>query len=788
MLENFFKTAFRNINRNRGFSFLNISGLAVGMASALLILLWVHNELTYDRAYKNSDHLYQAWNRDKGNNGINCWNVTIKILGPTLKKDYPEIEKATRVNWDASILFSVGEKRLNVIGTMVDPDFLTMFGFPFLEGDMNSALSKPDNIVITEKLSKTLFGKTDPMGKTVRLDNKHDFAVSGVMKDLPTNTDFHFEFLLPWSYMRTINQEDSSWDYNSTHNFILLKPNASITSVNSKIENVVIKHGQGELTTKVFLYPVSRLHLYANFVNGKEAGGKIEMVKVFTLIAVFISLIACINFMNMSTARSERRAKEVGIRKVAGALKYSLIIQFIGESILITSIAGLIALLIVQISLPAFNILTKKQLFIDFSNFYFWVSYFGFILFTGIFAGSYPAFFLSSFKPISVLKGSFKKAEALVTPRKVLVIMQFTFAIILIVSTIIIERQVKYAQDRETGYNKNNLVYIFLTGDIEKNYAVIKADLISTGIAESVTKTSAPLTEGWSSGGANWSGKNINDRTEFNFYNSDGNLVKTAGLHLVQGRDMDLFKYPTDSTAVILNEASVKVMGFKNPIGMIIDHGAWNSDWHVVGVVQDFILQSPYEPIKPLVIQGPRATWFNLIHIKLNTSRSISSNMAAMEKVFKTYNPNYPFEYHFIDEQYAQKFSDDNTTGTLSALFSGLTIFISCLGLFGLAAYMAEKRVKEIGVRKMLGASVAGIATLLSKDFVKLVIISIFIASPIAWLAMNKWLEGYNYHITISWWIFLAAGLVAILIAILTVSFQAIKAAVANPVTSLRSE
>ena len=788
MLRNFFVIAYRNIIRNKSFSIINISGLAIGMASAMLILLWVQNELTYDNFYKNRDRLYQSWNRDKGNNGINCWAITPKPLAPGLKKDYPEVEKATRVGWDEAILFTVGETKINITGTMVDPDFLTMFNFPFLKGDMNSALNERDNIVITQKLSKKLFGNEDAMGKTVRLDNKYNFVVSAVMKDLPNNTQFDFEFLLPWSYMSTIHQDDSSWANNSTHNYVLLKPNASLASVNKKIENIIIKHGQSDWTTKSFLYPVSRLHLYGNFVNGVEDGGKIQTVKVFIIIAIFILLIACINFMNMSTARSEKRAKEVGIRKVVGAQKKSLIFQFIGESILIALIAGIVALFLMQVSLPVFNTVTKKELFIEYDKMYFWFAFIGFILFTGIIAGSYPAFFLSSFKPVAVLKGTFKKTNALISPRKVLVVLQFTFAIILIVCTIIIEQQIKYARDRETGYDKNNIAYTFLAGDILKNYELIKNDLISKGIAIAVSKTSAPLTEGWSSGGAQWTGKQINDRTEFNYFNTDGGIVPTAGLTLLQGRDIDLKSYPTDSTAIILNEAAVKAMAFKNPVGQIINPGSPNINWHVIGVVKDFIIQSPYETVKPMIIQGPTGDWFNLMHVKLNSSNSTAKNIADMEKVFKTYNPQYPFEYHFIDEQYAKKFSDEQTTGTLSAFFAGLTIFISCLGLFGLATYMAENRIKEIGVRKVLGASVAGITALLSKDFIKLVVVSIIIASPVAWYAMDKWLSSYNYRIGISPFIFLIAGLMAILIALFTVSFQSIKAALANPVKSLRSE
>jgi putative ABC transport system permease protein len=798
MIKNFFKIAYRNLLRNKGFSFINISGLAIGMASAMLILLWVQNEMSYDSFYKNGDRLYQAWNTYKSNDGLVCSNVTTKMLSPGLKQEYPDIEKATRVFWDEAFLFSVEEKKMNVTGNMVDPDFLTMFSFPFLKGDMNTALNNPYNIVITQKLSKKLFGDEDAMGKTIKVANKYNFKVSGIMKDLPGNTQFDFEYLLPWSQMKTTGQDDSCWGCNSTHNYVLLKPNTSITAVNEKIKNVITKHTDTSNTMKTFLYPVSKLRLYSNFENGKPSGGKIETVRVFTLIAVFILLIACINFMNMSTARSEKRAKEVGIRKVAGAQKGSLVGQFLGESILIAFIAGVIALIIVQLCLPAFSSVIGKQLIIntpaikqmgiDYSNIYFWLLFIGFILFTGIIAGSYPAFFLSSFKPIAVLKGSFKSAHALVTPRKVLVVLQFSFSIILIICTIVIQRQIKYSQERMTGYDKNNLVYIPIAGDILKNYDLIKNDLINKGIATGVSKTSAPITEGWSSGGADWPGKDPNDRTEFNFFNTDGGIVKTTGMHLLQGRDIDFKNYPTDSTAVILNEAAVKVMRLKNPIGQVIDHGAWDADWHVIGVVKNFILQSPYEPIKPMVIQGPKANWFNVIHVKFNQAHSTAQSIADMEKVFKQYNSEYLFEYYFVDEKYAVKFSDEQTTATLTAFFAGLTIFISCLGLFGLATYMAENRIKEIGVRKVLGASVQSIATLLSKDFIKLVIISIVIASPVAWWAMSKWLSGYNYHINISWIIFFEAGLLAIVIALLTVSFQAIKAAVANPVKSLRTE
>jgi putative ABC transport system permease protein len=786
MFKNYMKIAFRSLARNKGFSILNISGLAIGMASALIILLWVENEVGYDGFYTNSDRLYQAWNMGRGNEGINCWNVTPKVLGPALKRDYAEIEKSTRVGWDATILFSVGDKKLNVKGTMVDPDFLTMFSFPFLKGDVNTALNRPNDLVITEKLSQRLFADREAIGQTVRIDNKYDFTVSAVMKDLPNNTQFDFDYLLPWSFMRTRKEDDSSWENNSVRNYALLKPNTNITAVNQKIADIYIRHLGRGTTTKSFLYPVSRLRLYSSFENGKPAGGKIATVRVFVLIAAFILLIACINFMNMSTARSEKRAKEVGIRKVVGAQKFSLIAQFLGESVFISLLSGLLALVIVQFTLPPFNLLTSKQLVIGYDNIYFWFSFLGFILFTGLLAGSYPAFFLSSFRPVAVLKGTFKKAHALVTPRKALVVLQFTFAIVMIVCTFIIEQQIVYARERQAGYNKNNITYTFISGDIEKNYELIRNELIGKGIALSVTKTSAPLTQGWSDGGMEWPGKDPNDRTNFNFFHADDHLVATAGMQLLQGRDLDLKNYPTDSTALILNESAVRVMHLQHPIGQVLN--ANDEHWHVVGVIKDFIIQSPYDPTKPMVIMGASSGWFNLIHVKLNGAHPTAQNLAGMEKIFRQYNPDYPFEYHFIDEEYARKFSDEQTTGTLSGFFAGLTIFISCLGLFGLAAYMAENRIKEIGVRKVLGATIINIATLLSRDFIVLVFISILIATPIAWYSMSQWLDGYQYHIAITWWIFLAAGVIAILIALFTVSFQALKAAIANPVKSLRSE
>ncbi len=792
MIKNFFKVAYRNLLRNKSFSILNISGLAIGMASAMLILLWVQNELSYDRVYTKTDRIYKMYNRDKVNGELLAMDQSPTALASALKQDYPEVEDAVRFR-RVTFLATVGEKHLNVQGAFADSGFLSMFSFPLLKGSEGNALSDNYNIVLTENLAKKLFGDEDPVGKTVRIDTADNFTVTGVLKDLSGNTQFDFEYLLPWNYMIQLGWDDGkNWVQNFTNTYASLKPGASQKSFDEKVKNIIISHTKGseaESKAEVFTQPLSRLYLYSRSENGQLIGGRIEMVRLFIIIAIFILLIACINFMNLSTARSEKRAKEVGIRKVAGALKSSLIMQFISESILISFIAFIIAITIVQLSLPGFNQLIGKQLSVNFEDPFFWLFAVAFILFTGFIAGSYPAFYLSSFAPVKVFKGSFKKINALVTPRKLLVILQFTFAIILIICTIIVEQQVKFAQERDAGYNKNNLIYTFTQGDVNKHFDLIKHDLLSSGAAIAVTKSYSPITKRWNDGsGFQWQGSAEADKkTDFVWFGSDAGFVKTIGVKLAEGRDIDVYNYPTDTMAMLLNEEAVKIMRLKNPIGQIVTFTPDGRQWHVVGVVKNFILESPYEKINPMMIVGP-SQFFQVVHIRLNPANTADVNLAKAEKIFKQYNPQYPFEYYFADEYYAKKFSDEKRTEAFAQLFAALTIFISCLGLFGLASYMAENRIKEIGVRKVLGASMMNIAFLLSKNFLKLIIISVIIASPVAYIAMSKWLSNYQYRTEIHWWIFFSAGLLAIIIALITISFQAIKAAIANPVKSLRTE
>lgn len=792
MTKIFFRGIYRNFLRNKGFSAINMTGLAIGMAAAILILLWIQDEKSYDQFHQHKDRIYEVWNSVPMDGKLATWNTVSALTARAIEKDIPEVERAVRTDRASNLLFTVGDKKVMKSGILVDTGFFQLFTFPMIKGNPYTALNDLHAVILTEKTAKGLFGEEDAMGKIIKIDNRESFTVSGIIKDIPENSRFKADFLLPYSALKYRETVDYGWSDNSTPTFVLLKPNASFASVAPKIK-VLKQHYDDEaknLKWQLFMYPLERWRLYSSFTNGVEDnGGRSTFVKIFGIIAALILLVACINFMNLSTARSEKRAKEVGIRKVVGAHKASLISQFIGESVFISLLAGIMAIGIVMISLPAYNQLTEKKLFIDFYDINTWIIFIGFILFTGFLAGSYPAFFLSSFQPVKVLKGTFKKVNGLVTPRKVLVVLQFTFAIVLIISTIIIKQQMDYAREREAGYNKDNLVYHFMTGDISANYTLIKNELLQSGIVKAVTKTNSPLTDRWSNGwGQNWQGKDPDDKTPFDRYLADEGLGATAGLQFVQGRDFDLKQYPTDSTGLIINESALKVMKFKDPIGQVVsDLGV---EWHVVGVIKDFILTSPYEPTRPILICGAKSSFltFQVVQMKLSGKTATAESLKTMESIFKKYNPEYPFDYKFIDEAYARKFENERRQGTLAALFAGLTIFISCLGLFGLATYMAENRIREIGVRKVMGASVASITTLLSKDFVKLVLVSFLIAAPLAYWIMYHWLQDYAYRVNIQWWVFAVACILTITIAILTVSYQSIRAALMNPVNSLKRE
>lgn len=785
ILNSYFKVIVRNLTRFKGFSFINISGLAIGMASAILILLWVQNELSFDSFHEKKDRIYLVYNRATFEGKLECWPAVPSLLTPLLQTSYPQVEDVTRLNGIGGIVLHVGDRNFIGDGMMVDPGFLNIFTFPLKEGNIQQALHSPRSIVLTEKFAKKLFPDRDAMGMTIRVDSNAYFKVEGIVKDVPTNSELSFEYLLPYSYMHDVRWYRPSWTDDGTRTFVLLKPGVNQAAIDHSLRNVIKEHASN-VTNEVFLYPFAKWHLYSRFENGKLVGGNIENVRLFSVIAVFILLIACINYMNLSTAKSVKKAKEIGIRKVVGAGKASIILRFLGESIFLSLIAGIIALGIAQLSVEGFNWLTYKSLYLPYDQPYFWAALLGFVLITGLIAGSYPAFYLSTYKPISVLKGIFKTTYNLVSVRKALVVFQFCFAIVFIICTTVIYRQINYASKRDPGYNRDHLAFAYVNGEINNRYQAIRQELLNSGAATSVTRSNSPITYVWSSDNHyKWQGADPNKKIYFNEFHADNDFVETVGLKLIAGRTIDTRIYPTDTTAVLLTQSTVAAMGLKNPIGQIITNP--QGSWTVVGIVKDFIPISPFYTVNPMIIQGPK-NWFGAVTFRLNPKYSLADDMTKIESIFKRYNPEYPFTYRFVDEADAEKVEEQRRLGIQSAIFGSMAILISCLGLFALSAYMAENRTKEIGVRKVLGATVFSVWKLLSKDFVLLVIIAFLIASPVAYYFMHSWLQSYPYRIGISWWIFAIAGAGALAITLLTISFQAIRAALANPVKSLRSE
>lgn len=784
-LNNYFKTSFRTLLRNKTFSFINVVGLAIGMAGAVLLLLWIQNVYTFDGFHTKKDRIYQLYNRAKSSDGkIDAWGVTAHPVGPALKASWPQIEEVVRTNWVGAFVLKYRDKQLQLGGYLTDASFLQVFDFPLLKGDASTALTRPHSIVLTQATAVKLFGEEEALGKVIRIDSNVNFTVTGVLKDLPKNTRFDFDYLVPWSYTKEVGWNNTDWGSSSILTYVLLKPGVTEEAANKLIVDFVKKNAPGE-AIELFLHPLSKWQLWSRFENGKIAGGAIEAVRLLGIIAAFILLIACINYMNLSTARSEQRAREVGIRKVAGAGRGALVAQFITESVIIASVAGVLALIIAQLALGWFNELTGTELVIPYNRMGFWLSGIAFIVFTGLLAGSYPAFYLSAFRAVKVLKGTFKAVHAMVTPRKVLVVVQFGFAIVFIICTLIIYRQILHVQRRDVGVDMDKLAFVYVKGDMRKNYQLIKNELLNSGAVAAVTRTNCPVTDIWShTNRYSWEGKAPDEKPSFVQFLADNDFTETIGLRVIAGRDIDTRQYPADSTAMLLTESAVKKMKLSQPIGQLIKDE--RTTWHVIGVISDFIPGSPFEPVRPIVLQGPDKDWFGAISFRLKDESK--ATLQKVEQVFRQFNPDYPFDLHFAAANHSNKFRGTEYTGKLAAVFAGLTIFISCLGLFALATYVAESRTKEVGVRKVLGASVSAIVSLLSTGFLKLVFIAFLVASPIAWWMMHSWLQHFAYRIEIGWWVFGVTGLVSVLIAILTVSYQALKAALANPVKALRNE
>lgn len=784
MIKNYFKIAWRNLFRNKGFSITNILGLTIGITCTILILLWVQDELGYDRFHKNYDNIYQVIANRDFNNQVFTDRSMVLPLASELENSSPQIKHAVVTTYQQEHVLSHGEDKIKKQGYFVSDHFFDVFSWKFIKGNAITALKEPNSIVLTRSCAKAFFGDEDPINKVLRVDNNQDVKVTAILDDAPGNSTFKFDWIAPFNYDDPDTKHAmTEWVNSSWNVFIQTVPNADTSLLNSTITKTKRAHGKDDIST-YFAFPMSQWHLYSDFDKGVNIGGMIEYVRLFSVIAIIILLIACINFMNLSTARSEKRAKEVGIRKTLGSDKKQLILQFFFESMILTLIAFVLAVIAVVLLLPSFNMLVNKQLSFNFTEPMFWLIAIGIILFTGLVAGSYPALYLSSFNPVKVLKGSVVSGNRTILPRHVLVVSQFVISILLISATIIVYQQIQHVKDRDMGYNPDNLVMVPSTPDTDKSFAVIKQQLLGTGMITNVTRTSSPITEvWWNTGSPDYDGKPANAQIIMGGLAVDVDFTKTMGIKMLQGRDFS--GTPGDSTSMILNKAAVDAMKLKNPVGMQMRYG---KTYTVIGVSDNVIMTSPFEPAYPMLIVYESGDGSSMNTMRLKNGVSSQKALASIETIFKKYNPSVPFEYKFVDHEFQKKFLTEELIGKLANIFSALAIFICCLGLAGLASFTIEKRVREIGVRKVLGASVQQLLMLISKEFLKLVIIAFIIAVPLTYWAMSNWLSKYEYRIDISIWLFAVVGVAMFLLTLIVVSLNTIRAAMSNPVKSLRTE
>jgi putative ABC transport system permease protein len=790
VIKNYLKVAWRNLVGNKAHTFINIAGLSVGLACSLLILLWVQNEQSIDAFHKNGDRLFTVYEIVHNNHKINGTYNTPGILADEMRKVIPEVEYATGMGFGEISVFRVGDKSLKIYGNSAGADYFKMFSYPLLQGTVQTALSSPASIAISRKMAEQFYGSPEnAIGKNILYQNSKNFTVTAVFENLPKNVSQGFEFLTNWEAFLTNNPWAREMGNNGPPAYVMLRRDANAALVNRKVADFLASYWHLNRKTASFyidlaLQPYAESYLHNNLDNGKPDGGRIEYVHLFCIIAIFILLIACINFMNLTTARSVKRAREIGVRKVVGALRSSLIGQFIGESLFITVIAVVISLAMIVLLLPLFNQVTQKQIELPFSQLSFWLTLAGITLITGLVSGSYPALFLSSFNPVKVLKGTLKLESGTTIFRKGLVVFQFVLSVILITGTIIVSRQMSYVQSKNLGYDKENLVLVMMEGELAAKYQLLKNNLLNTPAIQSVSRVSAPPTDTYGSTGAvNWTGKDTTLNTMFTQVGVGFDYLKTMKMALLSGRDFSR-DFPTDTTNYILNESALKETGYKDPIGQPFT--LFGKRGKIIGVVKDFHFHSMHTAIGPMVFKyGEHIPGAVLIRTKPGKTQE---SVKIIENLCKQLNPAFPPSYYFVDEQYQQLYQNEQIINKLSNAFAFLAIFISCLGLLGLAMFTTEQRIKEIGIRKVLGASVQSLFGLLSKEFLLLVVIALFIATPVAWYAMDKWLQGFAYRTPLQWWVFAISGGLIILIAMVTVSFQAIKAALVNPIKSLRSE
>lgn len=793
MLRNYLKVAWRNIVAQKTFSIVNLLGLAIAMAASAVIFFWVKDELEFDAFFPKIDRISEVYNRDRVNGEFTAWNSSPEVLAPELKASFPDIEDAVRFI-SPTLLVTANEKNLNLQGAFADPGMLTMFDFQTISQKNGELLADAQSVVVTRSFAEKMFGSVHVTGKVLSVEHKDYMTITGVIEDLPLNSRFAgLHYILPWKYYETLGWGSSDWSSNWVSTFVLARKDANIDDLSHKISRVTAKHLKEKLSDvtnrSIFLHPAKKWHLYSKIENGQLVAGQINQVATFATIGILILLVACINFINLSTAAGERRAKEVGVRKAVGAHRHALTFQFLCESFVLVFAAAALAVLLVVTALPFVNQLTDKQIEIPLNSWPFWLTALSFIAFTGLAAGTYPALFLSGFTPSGIFRGAVKPASRGFSLRKGLVVLQFSFAVVLIISTLVVKKQVNFALTRESGFDRDQLIFVALSGTLDTKFDLVRSELIDKGIANSATRSLGPATSvntrQW---GVSWQDSDEKARdVEFNLFGADADFIATTGTRLMAGREIDIRKFPTDSNSVLLNETAVKTMKLPNPVGTTIKYQ--KRERKVVGVVGDFIFDSPYQPVKPVIIEGPAGLMpHQWASIRLSGSKPTSELLKEAETVFKNVNPEYPFEFQFADDTYMAKFKRETQTGTLVSLFSGLTVFISCLGLFGLSTLMAESRTKEIAIRKALGASILNIAHLFTGGFVRLVAFAYLVGAPVAWFVMSSWLQTFPYRAQMDGWMFAFVAFGVVTISLLTVGSHALRVAMTNPVKSLRSE
>ena len=793
MFKNYFKTAIRNLVKSKGYSAINIGGLSVGMAVVMLIGLWIWDEFSWDKNFRNHDRIVQVMQNQTFNGVVGSQVSVPAVMGGEIRDKFgSDFKYVLQSSWNFQHTLAIGEKKFLKQGSYFEPGVIEMLSLNILKGSPN-ALREPYSIVLSSSLATTLFGNEDPVNKVVRLDNKYDVKVTAVYEDIPFSSTFReLTYILPWDLYLVANpwiqKMENPWGSNFTQTFAMLADKADLKQVSAKIRDVKynrLSDNEKRYNARVFLHPMNKWHLYDDFKNGVNVGGRIKYVWLFGMIGLFVLLLACINFMNLSTARSEKRAKEVGVRKAIGSERKHLVVQFFTESFVVVFIALLLSYVLVAALLPFFNDIADKKLSLLWNKPVFWLIGVGVSLITALIAGSYPALYLSSFRPIKVLKGTFRASKLASVPRQMLVVLQFSVSVVLVIFTIVVYKQIQHAKDRAIGYNKESLVFASVSDEIHNKFEALRTELKSNNVIVEMTESTSPAIAVWNSnGGFDWEGRDPSMALDFPNNGVTQEFGKVIGWEIVKGRDFSR-EYSSDTAAFILNESAVKFIGWKDPIGKILK---WEGKpYTVIGVVKDMLVESPYEPIRAMLYHVSTRSE-NIVTLRMNPNQSASASLAKIESAFRKYDPGTSFEFNFVDQQFSRKFGEEERIGKLATCFAVLAIFISCLGLFGLASFVAEQRKKEIGIRKVLGASVTSVWGLLSKQFMLLVGISLLVSVPVAYFLMKQWLMNYPYRTGLTWWVFFLAGTGAVVITLLTVSFQAIRAATSNPIKSLRSE